>query len=490
MANTNSSDKITYSIVGRYMNGSAVSAYHIIGTDGKEIKATRELTCFLVGKGLIINCKGQMNGNDIALRGVGISLTDLPIRNERTGEISNTGSNKNTRDTSIFSQLSIVARLYQDNKCVGYVVRNAGGIERKIDRNTVIRLAIDKKISNARINISNNVPILRGNGIELDRLPILQMSTVVKEDKCDIKDAEKIKIPTVNIDWYTVQKIIREYDSRFIKDSHNNASGVYEYPVLDLINAHSAKMCIKVESDTYCITNVAHGISTEQPEYGLKFTLNGKKDKLNIICNDINYLAFNIHVLGFIGVAALMKYNKCGITFIREFMFENRVSRLLWREYNPKRSEDTASNIKNSIIDINIADLKYFDEVYSLNMSTLSHLGIKKRYPTVSMVANNKAKLIIGTGNGFYEVSRVKYGINNNIGIAIEIKNYTRNVIHVITSKNINMNNININNVSKICCLALNKLENNLEITNIIAENEIEESVLSYDVTRKEQNRH
>ena len=486
MANTNNNDKITYSIVGRYMTGSAVSAYHLISSDNREIKATRELVCFLVGKGLIVNCKGQMNGNDIALRGVGISLSELPVKNERTGEISNIDGNRNTKDTSVFSQWAIVARLMHENKCVGYIVRNSGGIEKKLDRNTIIQLANEKKISNARINMSNNVPILRGYGVELDKLPSVQLLVANKNRTEVVKTTEvRDNMANVDISWYTVQKVMKEYDSKFIKDSNNNASGVYQYPVLELLNAHSARMYIRTEKDTYVIGNIKKGVSKEHADYGLSFTLSGQSGKINVVCSDVNYLAFNIHVLGFIGVTALMKHYKTGAVYVREFTFENKIEKLLWRETNSKKYESIPESAKENVLDIKVGDIEVFDKTYRLNMNKLSSLGIKKRYPTINMVASKKAKLIFGTSNGSYELSRIKYGINNAIGIAIEIKNYTNNSVHVITSRNMSMDSITVSNVSKVCCLALYKLEGELEINNIIIENEIEESVLSYDVVRK-----
>ena len=53
--------KILYQIVGRYMNGSEVTGYHLQSMEtGKQGKYTKEQTIFLVGRGQVTNCSGQI----------------------------------------------------------------------------------------------------------------------------------------------------------------------------------------------------------------------------------------------------------------------------------------------------------------------------------------------------------------------------------------------------------------------------------------------
>lgn len=50
-------NKIQYSIVGRYMNGTEVTGYHLQSIEtGKAGKFTREQVIFLVGRGQVTNC--------------------------------------------------------------------------------------------------------------------------------------------------------------------------------------------------------------------------------------------------------------------------------------------------------------------------------------------------------------------------------------------------------------------------------------------------
>ena len=488
MANITNTGKITYSIVGRYMNGSAVSAYHIIGSDGKELKASRELVCFLVGKGVVTNCKGQMNGGDVALRGVGVNLTEIPVKNERTGKITRTDNlgnvkPKNPNDSRIFTQLMICARLFQDGRCLGYVVRDAGGTEKKLERSVVLKLAADKKIGNARINMANGTPILRGVGVELDKLPIIQLPSAKKV----VNNTEKVNIvgnvKNLKIGWYAVEAIMTKLESKFIKDSSNNASGVYQYPVLELMNAHSATMTVKTDKGIYKVTQVRKGISTEHPDYGLEFVLSNAGEKIRVICEDISMLAFNIHVLGFIAITALLKMDR--ETTVREFTFENKLERLIWREYTTIKNTNTFKIDTDKTIEVGLMDTAKLQSDYDIGLSPLSSLGDRRRHPTMSMVANHTAIMGINTSTGYYEIGRIKYMSNSRVGIALELINKSSGNTHIITASNIDKSKVTTKNISIICCAALLKLDPQITINDVVVENESEHSVVGYNFTKK-----
>ena len=484
MANIIGAKKITYSIVGRYMHGSAVSAYHIIGSDGKEFKASRELVCFLVGKGLVTNCKGQMNDGDIVLRGVGINLTELPVLNERTGKVSNVDNVKaqDINDKKIFIQFKITARLFQDGKCVGYVVRDAGGTEKKLERSVVLKLASDKKISNARINMVNGVPILRGVGEELDKLPVIQLPSSNKAVKVAVNEqVTKQPIKTLKVFWYEIESTLERLEKHFQKDNNNNASGIYQYPVLELMNAHAATMAVLTDKGVFKITQVRKGINTNNRDYGLEFILRSLKDKVRVVCEDISVLAFNIHVLGFMAITALLKID--GEISVQEFMFENKVDKLLWREYCTVKNSNKF-NLTNKAIEITVEDTNNLTSKYDVSLSPLSNLGIKRRYPTISMVANNNAIMCVNTSNGYYEVGRVKYGFNNGIGLALELIDKLTREKHVIAASKMDKASITTKNISILCAAALAKINPQIVIYDVLLENKIEDAIIGYNFNK------
>ncbi len=170
-------NKESYTIVGRYMNGREVSGYHIVGgleQSGRRI--TRELLIHLVSRGKIDNCTIQVYNNDIILRGKGISLNDLPIFDEKAGELRNTGNLgevKTKTSTDKLEQVMITARIMINNKCVGYEVTNVGGVTKRISRRDVLTLAGDKRIGNARTQQYNGKTLIRGVGVELNQLPTI-----------------------------------------------------------------------------------------------------------------------------------------------------------------------------------------------------------------------------------------------------------------------------------------------------------------------------
>lgn len=170
-------NKIQYSIVGRYMNGTEVTGYHLQSIEtGKAGKYTREQVVFLVGRGQVTNCQGQIYQDKVILRGVGMSLDDLPVKQE-SGELQRTSNiGKVRRGTSAedaMTQFLIVGSIVNGRSTIGYVIRNSGGQTKKIDRETALNLAKNNRLGNARVQEYNGKIILRGVGTNLSDLPTI-----------------------------------------------------------------------------------------------------------------------------------------------------------------------------------------------------------------------------------------------------------------------------------------------------------------------------
>lgn len=193
MASIRLTNGVQYSVVGRYMTGSMVSGYHLLGEDGSQLQVSKQQLIRLVDKNIVVNCRVQMYNDNPLLRGKGINLNELPVFDEKKNELKK-GTNigavrpKTNDPNAVFGQLLIVKRIMQGNHCVGYVVRNAGGLEKKLSRDKVIAMASQKLIGNARVQKDNDKILLRGVGESLDALPII----VVTEN--GNKEAE-VKIP-------------------------------------------------------------------------------------------------------------------------------------------------------------------------------------------------------------------------------------------------------------------------------------------------------
>lgn len=167
--------KILYQIVGRYMNGSEVTGYHLQSMEtGKQGKYTKEQTIFLVGRGQVTNCSGQIYQDKVILRGVGVSLEDLPVKQEN-GSLSRTDLigkvRKGTSSEDAMIQAMVVGSIVDGRNVVGYILKNAGGGTIKAPRDRVIELARNGRIGNMRVQQSNGKDIIRGVGVDLGKLP-------------------------------------------------------------------------------------------------------------------------------------------------------------------------------------------------------------------------------------------------------------------------------------------------------------------------------
>lgn len=176
--------KVFYAIIGRYMNGKEVTGYQLQDEGGKSKRYTKEQVYFLVGKGAVTNCSGQIYEDKVILKGKGINLNDLPIADEKSGSIKNTEVvgkvRKGKTSTDVMNQCIIVGRLEANGRTVGYTVKNAGGATRKLKREDVLTLAKNGGIGNARVQMYKGKPLLRGVGINLNDLPSEEMQTKAK----------------------------------------------------------------------------------------------------------------------------------------------------------------------------------------------------------------------------------------------------------------------------------------------------------------------
>lgn len=176
--------KTMYQIVGRYMNGSEVTGYHLHSMEtGKSGKFTREQVAFLVGKGQVTNCTGQVYQDKLILRGTNGSLEDLPIQQE-DGRFKGSDAighvRRNTTGAAAMEQFLIVGVLRNGKEVVGYIVQNAGGATKKLRKTVVVKMAQEGKIGNARVQMNNGHILLRGVDCNLAALPSEQIQPDIK----------------------------------------------------------------------------------------------------------------------------------------------------------------------------------------------------------------------------------------------------------------------------------------------------------------------
>lgn len=172
-----------YSVVGRYMVGSEVTAYHIVGEDGSQHKVTKEQLILLADRGLMLNCRIQMYNGKPLLRGKGVNLGELPVFDEKSGKLKRMDTvpavrPKGKESSNVLGQIYIVGRITQGTSVVQYITRDNGGVERILSRQKVLELAQRKLIANATVQKYNGRLLLRGVGINLESLPSIPIESL------------------------------------------------------------------------------------------------------------------------------------------------------------------------------------------------------------------------------------------------------------------------------------------------------------------------
>lgn len=220
---------VIYRVTGRYMDGQKIIGYHLVGEDGSQAQETRDRVIWLIGKGVITNMRVQIGAEGEAiLRGKGINLNNLPVYDPNKDKYRNTEKSQqvahssvsvkksSVADASPMGQYTITHRIMLKNKCLGYQLIDYSGTVTRKKREDVIKLAIQRLISNAVVQRytrpETNKPelILRGVNCELSKLPILVVG-----------DNGKIVDPTKNKDNFTVRSAYMKH-SGVVHDTVNN----------------------------------------------------------------------------------------------------------------------------------------------------------------------------------------------------------------------------------------------------------------------------
>lgn len=168
-----------YQIVGRYMDGSEVVGYHLQSLEsGKAERYNREITAYLVGRGQVSNASGQVYKGELLLRGEGVKISELPVFNENTGELSNLNGvgrvRKNASAADVMTMLKLTGIIVKGRSVVGYEVSNNAGAKKNLSRADVIKLAVAGQIGNARVQMNDGKELLRGVGTNLNELPVVK----------------------------------------------------------------------------------------------------------------------------------------------------------------------------------------------------------------------------------------------------------------------------------------------------------------------------
>lgn len=184
-----------YRVTGRYMEGQKIVGYHLVGEDGSQAQESKEHIIRMINTGRITNMRVQTgsNGEEI-IRGKGINLNKLPVydlakQQFRDNEASQSAASSkvsvnrsNLENINSMGQYHITKRIMYKNKCLAYELQDYSGKVTRMQRDKVLKLAVERLIANAVANkvIDKNtglpILILRGVGVELRNIPSLIMT--------------------------------------------------------------------------------------------------------------------------------------------------------------------------------------------------------------------------------------------------------------------------------------------------------------------------
>lgn len=145
------------------MDGSQIAGYKIIDDSGNETLVKKDTIEELANDGLIVNCTIVDYNGKKYLKGLGISIGELPVidlKHKDSSSIIESGVKLTLKKR----------RVNKANKLVGYIAEGSNNKEYSLSVDETWNLCRDGVITNAKAQISDKAKLLIGLGIELRTL--------------------------------------------------------------------------------------------------------------------------------------------------------------------------------------------------------------------------------------------------------------------------------------------------------------------------------
>jgi hypothetical protein len=163
-----------YEIIGRIPKGTTIIAYVLKDKfTGKSHPVEKAIVEQLALNKQIYNCSAQIYGNIVNLKGINCKLNQLP-RYDLSGNIVNDESKQKKR---VIADLQLVGKIQNGRVISDYVVVSISEPDKlmKLPRDTVLKLAQDGRIINAKSQMNGSEIMLRGTaGFNLSQLRTYQ----------------------------------------------------------------------------------------------------------------------------------------------------------------------------------------------------------------------------------------------------------------------------------------------------------------------------
>lgn len=163
-----------YEIIGRIQHGTSVMAYMV--------KDRVENSTSIIEKGIveqlalnkqIYNCNAQLYGDIVNMKGVNCKLNKLPKYTESGDLVPEAEKPKKKAP----ADLKLIGKVQSGRTVTDYIVVALKDTSKKmkVPKETVLQLAQDGRILNAKVQMNNGEMMLRGNyGVNLSQLTTYQ----------------------------------------------------------------------------------------------------------------------------------------------------------------------------------------------------------------------------------------------------------------------------------------------------------------------------
>lgn len=163
-----------YEIIGRIQHGTSVMAYMV--------KDRVESSTSIIEKGIveqlalnkqIYNCNAQLYGNIVNMKGVNCKLNQLPKYTESGDLVPEEEKPKKKAP----ADLKLIGKVQTGRTITDYIVVALKDTSKKmkVPKETVLQLAQEGRILNAKVQMNNGEMMLRGNyGVNLSQLTTYQ----------------------------------------------------------------------------------------------------------------------------------------------------------------------------------------------------------------------------------------------------------------------------------------------------------------------------
>lgn len=162
---------LKYRVVKRVYKGNELDHYTSICSNGQQRDLDKEQLAYLAAKGQIENLQVVLTKTDVAFRGVGININDLPVERLKSDAVTEREEAAAKKDYVV----TLIGALMEGRTLIGYYARTADGKKGTFQKEKIIEMADNGLVTNAVAVMRNGTKGIKGKaGFKLQTLKIYQ----------------------------------------------------------------------------------------------------------------------------------------------------------------------------------------------------------------------------------------------------------------------------------------------------------------------------